>query len=188
MTSPVGHSLGGYIVGGRRSSIHATPAAGIMPVLSSLLFIVFAANAADLDFLLGAWMGDFNGYHHRGSHSIAAVLGFTAVVYFMASLLKLHAGTLAATGGLAYASHLALDWLTADTTAPFGLQLFWPVSEQFMLAPQNLFLNIEHGAMTDSMVHALPSIFSLHNLAAIGLELLILGPLAMITFWRRKSK
>ncbi len=183
MTSPVGHSLGGYIVAGRHPS---NPV--FSKLLAGLMFLVFAANAPDLDFLVGAWMGDFNGYHHRASHSIAAGLIFAGVVYLIGRWLKFPAAYLALSGGLAYLSHIGLDLITNDTHAPFGLQLYWPFSEQFIIAPQYLFINIEHGRMDDTWRSALPAIFSKHNLVAMGIELAILGPLALIVFWRRLSK
>lgn len=184
MSSPVGHSLGGYIFAGRFQSATVSS----FGVIGAFIFIIFAANAPDLDFLAGAAMGDFNGYHHRESHSIMAVFLFAGLVYLIGALLKLRAGNLAAMGALAYASHLALDFVANDNTAPFGMQLLWPFNDHFYIAPQFIFMNIEHGAMSDGMIKSLPSIFSMHNLTAIGLELAILGPLALIVYWRRKHK
>lgn len=177
MTSPVGHMLGGYIAAGRyckRASI-----------LSSLMVLIFAANAPDLDFLYGAIRGDFNGLHHGASHSIGAVIMFVALVYAFCKALNKQAGQLSAIAGLAYSSHLALDLVTVDTTAPHGMKLFWPINEHYILAPQTLFQNIEHGAMGDSLLAALSSIFSMHNLVSVGAEILVLGPLALFLYWRR---
>ena len=184
MSSPVGHSLGGYIIAGR----YQPAAVSSIGFIGAIVFLIFSANAPDLDFLAGAAMGDFNGYHHRASHSVAAVFLFAGLVYLVAVLLKLRAANLAAMGALAYASHLALDFISDDKSAPFGMQLLWPINEHFYIAPQFIFMNIEHGAMSDGMISSLPSIFSMHNLTAIGLELTILGPLALIVYWRRTHK
>ena len=185
MTSPVGHSLGGYIFAGRE--IHrAAKNDSTWVILASGVLIVFSANAPDLDFLVGAALGDFNGYHHRASHSIVGTLIFTAVMVLVGRMFKWPSPRLAIMGGLAYASHLMLDLFTRDSAAPFGMQLFWPMSEQFYIAPQQLFLKIDHGGMSSTMIQALPSIFSRHNLFAVGLELAILGPIALIVYCRRQ--
>ncbi len=182
MTSPVGHSLGAYIAnGGRYPAI--SPGQGLEPkaVIASLAWLVFAANAPDLDFVWGAWMGDMNTYHHGPSHSITAIFIFAALLWLVLPLLK-QSRRLALTGALAYGSHLLLDMFTADRTPPFGMQLLWPFDTQYWLASQVYFLNIEHGNMGSTVLASLPAIFSAHNLTAIGFELLVLGPPALLIF------
>ena len=186
MTSPVGHSLGGYIFAG--GEVHRTAKIdSIWAILASVVLVVFSANAPDLDFLVGAALGDFNGYHHRASHSIVGTLLFTALMFLVSRVFKWPSPRLAIMSGLAYASHILLDLFTKDSAAPFGMQLFWPMSEQFYIAPQQLFLKIDHGGMGSTMMQAIPTIFSMHNLLAVGLELAILGPIALIVYWRRQQ-
>jgi hypothetical protein len=41
--------------------------------------------------------------------------------------------------GIAYATHLLVDWSTADAVAPYGAQFLWPLSAAFYHAPFSLF-------------------------------------------------
>src|SRR5687767_13245479 len=70
MPSPVGHSLMGAIIyrgaGGRVGRSQ-------WPLLAACLF---AANAPDLDFLPGLFVGDLRLFHHGPSHSIAFAFVF----------------------------------------------------------------------------------------------------------------
>ena len=185
MTSPVGHSLGAYIVAGK--GVHdLSSRQSIRAMVGSLALIVFAGNAPDLDFLLGWALGDFNAYHHRASHSVFAMMLFSFIVWLITRRFNMHALAFAVMAALAYASHLVLDLLTQDSAAPFGLQIFWPISQQFYLAPQAVFSKIEHGSMNATTTEAFSSIFSMHNLSAIGLEIAVLGPIALIVYWRRQ--
>jgi len=187
MTSPVGHSLGAYVANRGR---YASSCEELRPHRSAhvvaLVFLIFAANAPDLDFIWGAWNGNMNVYHHGPSHSIVAIFIFATLLWGITSLFPLYR-YLVGMGGLAYASHIALDMVTADQAAPFGMQLLWPFSDEYMLAPRTFFLNIEHGSLGESVFAVIPAIFTAHNLSAIGFELLILGPPALLTFfWRRR--
>ncbi|MEE9447193.1 MAG: metal-dependent hydrolase [Arenicellales bacterium] len=184
MTSPVGHSLGGYIFAGR--PLHLAPVT-LKSRIMGLLLIIFAANAPDLDFLYGAIRGDFNAYHHQASHSLMAILIFSLGVWALSKTWKTFPAYATLMAGLAYASHIALDYITKDTAAPFGMQLYWPFSQRYHMASQPLFERIMHGGSQDNLWEALPSIFSMHNLTAIGVELLLLGPLALFVFWKRTT-
>ena len=187
MTSPVGHSLGAYIANGGTFPDARAQARDVKGLMSGFALLIFAANAPDLDFFWGAWMGDMNGLHHGPSHSIAAVFIFLALVWLLLRVFAQPRG-LAITAGLAYASHLLLDLFTADRTPPYGMQLYWPFDDRYVLASKAYFLNIEHGDMGSTVLDALPAIFSAHNLTAIGFELLVLGPPALILLLLRRYR
>jgi len=193
MTSPLGHSLGAYIANaGRCPRLPVDqPLMGrhlfSRPVVVSVLLLIFAGNAPDLDFLWGAWMGDMNTYHHCPSHSITAIFIFSALLWWLLPLLKLPRYQ-AFTGGLAYGSHLLLDWFTTDRTLPYGMQLYWPFDDRYVLASKAYFINIDHGDMGSTVLDALPAIFSAHNLGAMGLELLVLGPTALFVLFLRRRR
>ncbi len=189
MTSPVGHSLGAYIVAGKDCHSNEGKKRSLLGLnLGLLALLLFAANAPDLDFIYGWMKQDFNGYHHGASHSIVAALIFAMGVGSIARIYHGPALRLAVMLGLAYASHIALDLLTADTTAPFGMQLYWPFSERYVSASQSLFQKINHGGMGGSLWGSLPSIFSMHNFGAMVFELMVLGPIALISFLRRRHR
>lgn len=186
MPSPVGHSLGAYIASGGVFPNVSTRAGDTRHLLIGFALLIFAGNAPDLDFFWGAWMRDMNVFHHGPSHSIAAVFIFATLAWLLLRVF-MHPRGLAITAGLAYLSHLILDLFTADRTLPYGMQLFWPFDDRYVLASKAYFLNIEHGDMGSTVLDALPAIFSAHNLAAIGFEVLVLGPFALILFLRRRS-
>jgi len=77
--------------------------------------------------------------------------------------------------GVSYLSHLLLDMLSKDTAAPYGLQLFWPLSGEFYISPVLVFDDIWRGT--------LPKLFGLHNWLAVAREILIVGPLSALAFW-----
>ena len=176
MTSPVGHTLGGLISNQRQTFSWPW-----------LLYIIFAANAADLDFVAGALVGQFNRFHHMASHSIMAAIIFAGACYIVSKLYSNQASKIALVGGLAYLSHLLLDAITIDSSAPRGMQLLWPFSDEYYIAPVTFFTNIHHGARSDTLLQALSSIFSMHNLGAMVLELIILLPILLLMKWRQKA-
>jgi membrane-bound metal-dependent hydrolase YbcI (DUF457 family) len=45
--------------------------------------------------------------------------------------------------GLAWASHVLMDWLGADANPPYGIQMFWPFSDRWYFSGWNLFPGTE---------------------------------------------
>jgi len=153
MPSPVGHALGGLIVGlvGSRPSRVGSHRA--------LALVVAAAVAPDLDFL---WFR-----HNMETHSVgAAVLAGLAVLAWT----RARSPGLAATVTLAWASHVLFDWLGSDTTPPIGVMALWPFSPHFYFANAFVFDAISRRT-------GLPNFWS-HNLWAVAKEVLMLAPLA----------
>ncbi len=85
--------------------------------------------------------------------------------------------------GLAYATHVLLDWLGKDTAPPFGLMALWPFSSRYFVSGIDLFTEI-------SRRYWLPREFIYGNLRSVGRELVILGPIAAAAWWvsRRGSR
>lgn len=115
MPSPVGHALGGYIVGQL-----VTPGRVLLPVA--------AAVAPDLDFLWGR--------HNMETHSLGAAVAVGLVV-LAASRGREPRLALACT--MAWASHVLFDWLGSDTTPPLGVTALWPISSEYYFADAFLF-------------------------------------------------
>lgn len=190
MTSPVGHILGAMIV--NRSWSLKPSALSVSPAdcvgWRAGLFLTFAANAPDLDFLPGVIVGRFGAYHHGASHSLVAILLFTLLVYMFVRVLKVKVSSLWLLGaGLAYGSHILLDLFTGDKAFPYGMQLFWPFSPQYVIAPFSIFSPIHHGGATENLQASLPLLFSRHNLMAVGLEFVLLLPILWLSRILRKS-
>ncbi len=164
MPSPVGHALGGAIVG---LLISPRGTAGTLGTLGTLF--VVAAVLPDADFLWGR--------HSMETHSLgAAVLAGLAVLAWTRGRNP----RLALAVALAWSSHILFDWLGSDDTPPIGVMALWPLTSQFYFAEAFVFEAILRR-------YWLPNFVS-HNAWAIIKEILILGPVVAILWIRRFRK
>jgi len=187
MPTPLGHALGaiaaGWLVGGRLwPGWHATVfVPRLRPVTDALgqtrrAFDVNLTNrgmaaalyaavglAPDLDLLVGA--------HSTYTHSVGAV-GLAFLAAFAASKRPRVAGAIAA----AWASHLLLDWLGSDTSPPIGIMALWPFTREHYQSSFYIFEAV-------SRRYWLPEQFVWWNAKAVLKEVLILGPLAGVSYW-----
>lgn len=133
MGLPLAHVAGGYLVyeGVRPGGAHR-------PAL--LAAAVVFANAPDVDFLPGLLAGDPELFHRGPTHSIGAavLLGVLATIATRVLLPSHGALRMGLLAGLAWASHLVVDAITADVMPPHGVMLLWPLSSAFFLAPRPL--------------------------------------------------
>ena len=163
MATPIGHALVGgifYFTGNRSQTVD-------VPLL---LVYAFFANAPDLDFLPGILMGDPGAFHHGITHSLgfgvlfaavaATILAVTWQRFANYGLLKL-----ALMGFLLYASHLLVDFFTLDDSVPYGMPLFWPLSNHYAHAPIYIIPNVLHSA--DQLGR--------HNLNVVFREMVVFG-------------
>lgn len=135
--------------------------------------VLFGALGAlpDLDLLVGA--------HREPTHSIgaAAIVGLLALAILKGWRLSA-IPWFAAACSAAYGSHILLDWLSTDTSPPFGVMALWPFSRAYYESDLHLFMAI-------SRRYYQPSTFIVQNVLAVGWELAILLPLvALIGFLR----
>ena len=84
-----------------------------------------------------------------------------------------------------YLSHIVLDWLAEDNSEPVGLQLLWPLSDQFMASPVSLFPRFVHEAEGADILGMVANLFSRHNFSVMILELAIFLPLLLLMLWRK---
>ena len=130
MPSPIGHVLGGIaaawlISGAPRTPLRPVPIR-LNPAPSmwreAMLFGALGA-LPDVDLLFGA--------HSGPTHSIGAaiivglVVGLSRATRVLQSP-RVAAWTAALACSAAYGSHVLLDWLSSDTTAPIGIMALWP--------------------------------------------------------------
>jgi len=168
MPSPVGHALGGFVAGWLTGHPWQAVAAGSREPVSNWRHraALFAALgvAPDLDLLVGT--------HSTYTHSIGAVAlaGLAAL-----AATRGRSPRFALACAAAWASHLLLDWLGADTTPPLGIMALWPLSREFYLSPVAIFSAI-------SRRYWLPDFYRFNTLAVLR-ELLVLGPVLWLT-WR----
>jgi membrane-bound metal-dependent hydrolase YbcI (DUF457 family) len=173
MPSPVGHALGGLIVGlataNRSDPLASSASAGLKTgrsyrLKNDLTMCAIAACLPDLDFLWGR--------HNMETHSV----GF-AVLIGVAMLAWSRSARLGVACALAVISHVLFDWLGSDDTPPLGVMALWPLSREFHFADAFVFEAI-------SRRYWLPN-FVPHNVLAVARELAILGPVAAALWWAR---
>jgi inner membrane protein len=178
MATPVGHSLAGY-------AIYRFLGPSEDGRSARLLVAVVTANAPDLDFVPGILVGAPATYHQGMSHSLAfaAAAGVIGAV-----MLGAVTGTVARTGFvlsfLCYSSHLALDLFGPDARPPYGIPLFWPLTDHTFLSPVPLLLGAQHVSRTSASTGDwVSAVLTLHNVAALGLEIVVILPCVLLA-WR----
>jgi membrane-bound metal-dependent hydrolase YbcI (DUF457 family) len=134
---------------------------------NSGLLVVAAAVAPDLDF---AW-----GRHNMETHSL-----FAAIVAGLAVLAWTRNARLALAVTLAWTSHVLFDWLGSDTTPPLGVMALWPLSSEYYFSNAFFFEAISRRYWLDN--------FITHNLWAVAKEVMLLGPILAVLWFRRKRQ
>lgn len=153
----LGGAIAGQAVAGRR-----------MPRWIPLAFGLVGA-VPDLDLLFGIHSGPTHG------------IGFALLAGALAATAWRGPGRwrAAAAFAAAYGSHTLLDWLSTDTSAPFGIMAFWPFSSEYYISSLQVFLPVSRRYW---LVEAW-----LGNLRALIRELLILVPILWVVWWIRSG-
>ena len=169
MPTPLGHALAGVAAGcliagasNPRNTRLPALASAWCRALTDRRVVAFGVLGMlpDVDFLFGI--------HSAQTHSVGA----TAVVALFVAVVWPRMGPrLALAAAAAYGTHVLLDWLGSDTTAPLGVMALWPFSSQFYLSDGYWFMSVcreywELGCWR-------------HNVVGVLREVLILGPLAL---------
>jgi membrane-bound metal-dependent hydrolase YbcI (DUF457 family) len=171
MPSPIGHALGGlavHLLSARNRDEMWQP--------GRALLLVGAAVAPDLDLLLR--FVDGVNHHQGGSHSLAAAVwaGLAAGVVAAARRVP-RASTIGLAVGLAWGSHLLLDYLGRDTHPPIGLPLLWPFADSYFKFPWPVFLDIGRTLEWRTMRH---------NIVAVAWEIAVLLPIPATIYLQRR--
>lgn len=174
MPSPIGHALGGVIVGllvpphqlaSRPSSDVPTWQARLrVPILLGAV-----ACLPDVDFLWGR--------HNHETHSLGAAAAAGLLV------LAWNRGRhwpLALAVAAAWSTHVCFDWLGSDDSPPLGVMALWPLTDAFYFADAWVFDAISRRPWRDD--------FWAQNIAAVVKETLLLAPPALaLTYWRLRA-
>ncbi len=182
MPTPIGHALGGIAAGyfvtglfaGSRAFLEASVARRTSTkdntVLVSVVTLACMGMLPDIDFLFAA--------HREFTHSIGATI---AVMMVAAALTNGRSTEVPCVVGAAYASHIGLDWLAADSSFPAGLMALWPFTSNYYLSSYDffLFLNVcrQVGEFQCWM----------NNGLALFRELTILLPVTGLVIWFQRS-
>ena len=149
--SPVGHGLGGIAAGWLVSPRHDRAAAWTLAVLGA---------AADLDLLAR---------DHRGpAHSLGA-----AFIAGLAAWLATRRWRWGVAAGLAWASHVLLDWVGEDTWPPIGIPALWPFSHGYFQSPFVVFPSVSRQYWRQWE-------FVYLNARAVIVELIVLVPIVLV--------
>lgn len=172
MPSPLGHAIAGLTVHAlasrTRSDLIDWPRAALLAA---------AALAPDLDLLLR--FVDGRNHHGGAMHGV----GFAALAAGVAFLFALarrwpRAGAFGLAAGLAWSTHILLDYLNVDTHPPIGILALWPFSEAYYKFPWPIFLDIGRTLEWSTMRH--------NALAAAWEAALLLPPLIWV--WQSRKR
>ncbi len=153
----------------------------------TLLFFAFIACLPDADFLPGWLQGNPNLYHTLWSHTVGAAVLVAALFAFGFSRKNGYFSRYFVIFFSLYYSHIILDFFNDDTRPPLGVMAFWPLSSTFYLSPFPLFDSVHKSSDSSTFV---ASVLSLPNLVGAIKELIILSPVAGLSFFlkmRRKK-
>jgi len=175
MPSPVGHLLAGVATAWmaealpslrHRVDANRPLATAAAPAVTPLVLLCAAlALAPDVDILFSS--------HRTATHS-AGALGLVVAAAALAARWRgwpVLATTLAC--GIAFESHVFLDWLGHDGTPPLGLMALWPFSDAYYISGTDVFADV-------SRRYWKPEEFIFKNARSIGRELAILVPVAVL--------
>ncbi len=184
MSSPVGHSLAGvsiYFL--TRAYLLRAPFikggwgiwGGLRRGWKTVLFCIIIACLPDIDFFPGIFIGNINYYHHRGTHSIVFAIIVSLAVWALSRKKNgLKLGFLVL---MLLLSHLAIDCISIDHLAPFGIPILWPISGKYFHFKYGFLPEVLRGA-------SLITVFNRHNLYTVTVELIIFLPLALLSYRR----
>lgn len=178
MPSPIGHTLLGLAF-----YVQFRPHPWRFSFITILL-IAFASNLPDFDFIFGFLEGDPNRYHRGISHSFAISGILFLILFVFARFIKKKDSTSYSLWFLGfYLLHIVSDFFGADTRLPYGLPIFWPLSESYYLSDVSIFLDIRRSSDLNEFI---PSLFRKHNFIAIFVEVVIAAILGLFLFLVKK--
>ena len=184
MPSPIGHALAGVAIA--LSTRRTAPGAGAWRLTVAC---ALCAALPDIDLL-------YMPTHRTATHSVPVAIVLTIVAVIVTGWVTpirdwcrrcfgIESGTVIVglACGLAWSSHILLDWLGADANPPYGVQAFWPVSDRWFFSGVNIFPGTERRdplAMRAMLI----------NLRAAVQEMLLMGSVAAAAWWfsRRKTR
>jgi len=172
MATTMGHSLLGYVL-----YLIFYKDYKLFKNWKIIALYVFAANAPDLDFIPGIFIGDANKFHHGISHTLGFSILFALGMYVISKFKRKKDFMIFF---LLYFGHVLIDFLAADTSPPFGVMLFWPFTKRYFICPYSIFLDIHKATLS--------GLFDLHNLMAIVWEMIIFSPIIILLIIIRKIK
>ena len=172
MPTPIGHALAGAAIAW---SIRG------MPGWKPAAVCAFVAALPDADLLVAQT-------HRTATHSIPVALLVTSIAVVVTGWVNPNRITgwtvprrLALACGLAWTSHIVLDWLGADASRPYGVQALWPLSDSWFFSGLDLFPGTERRQPFASRA-------ILINLRAVIQEVVLMAPIAVGAWWLMRTR
>jgi membrane-bound metal-dependent hydrolase YbcI (DUF457 family) len=178
--SPIGHALAGAAIAWSFRGTSATGGVGTLPLACAV-----AAALPDIDLL-------YMPTHRTATHSVPVAILLTIVAIGVTGWVKPIADwcgsrfnrssrtfVIGLACGLAWSSHILLDWLGADANPPYGVQAFWPFSDTWFYSGLDVFPGTQRR-------DPLSTAAMLINLRAAGQEMLAVGSIAAAVWWFRQ--
>ena len=77
------------------------------------------------------------------------------------------------------------DYFAKDTSRPYGEMLLWPFTKKYFISPFSIFTDIHKANSNEVFIQ---SLFNLHNLWAISIEIMVLLPILGMVIIMKKRK
>ncbi len=114
------------------------------------------------------------------THSLTAVAVVAIVAALAAARARLPVTRIVIMCAGAWATHLLVDWLSADQSAPRGIQLLWPFDGRWFISGWDVFIGSERRDLFSAASMKM-------NVEAIAQEVAVLMPI-VIVLWLVRVK
>jgi len=182
VATPIGHALAGW-------AIHSWWPGDDDRRRALWFFALTMAVLPDLDILPGVLSGAPVLYHQGISHSLGAAVVAGLLASIVAPRVGLRRPGAFFLGLACYGSHLALDFFGPDGRPPYGIPIFWPLSDQVFISARPFLPGVRHArTASDGMATFVSGLLQRDNLYAIVLEFAILFPFLLggLVFRRKR--
>jgi membrane-bound metal-dependent hydrolase YbcI (DUF457 family) len=176
MPTPIGHVLAGAAVA--LAADTASPSLwSRVEFKTGVAILAGLAVLPDLDLV-------YPPIHRAFTHSVGSVILVTimgvVVTGWVTGRRSIGFGALC---GVAWGSHLVLDWLGADPNPPSGIKALWPFSDAWYISSLQIFPGTERRELFTAAA-------LVTNLYAVALETAILAPMDIVLWalWRARSR
>jgi inner membrane protein len=144
MATPFGHSLAGW------AAYNVLRPEKEHDPLRLVLLSVFMANAPDMDFLPGLLARRPALFHQGITHSVGIALVASLGAAWLFRVRGAQFYRVFNLCFISYLSHLLIDFFGPDKRLPYGIPVFWPVSQEYAISRVPFFWGVHHAGVTSA--------------------------------------